>query len=573
MSFVVTARKYRPQRFDEVVGQEHITQTLKSAIHSGRVAHAYLLTGPRGVGKTTTARILAKSLNCLNPQDSSEPCNHCDMCLSITNSQLIDIIEIDAASNRGIDEIRTLRESVRYAPSKGKYKVYIIDEVHMLTKDSFNAFLKTLEEPPPHVVFIFATTDVHRVPLTILSRCQRYDFRRIQLDTIKELLSKIADTEGITIDDKTLTLIAKKADGGLRDAESFFDQVVAFCGKTVEYSTVIKLLNVIDDDMFFLISDSIANKSYKAAFEVSESLYQNGWNYTDFIDRLIEHFRNILVCIATGTTELIEVAQIYKDKYTGYQSVFSEADILRIVNYLGRVSQELKYSQNHKLRVELALAHVIGLERTQTISELLNSPAIAQAAQYSAKTAVPKKPVPAIPAVPPVPAASILTRSIEVTIPEKKIDIPTAKPVAPVPAKRQAAKNDTAPLTEAEADNIKERWNEFRTKLATEKQIQFGSFEQFFEFGSAHRNVITVECADHPALVAFEQLRKDFIEPKAMAFFGKKFTIKLVPKVVSEAQTETSTTPEAARTTAGNTTITDPYVKIIIEKLGGQKYR
>ncbi len=194
MDYVVTARKWRPRKFVEVVGQEHITTTLKNAIRDGRIAHAYLFAGPRGVGKTTTARILAKALNCLTPVDS-EPCNKCEICKLIQAGQLLDIIEIDGASNRGIDEVRTLRESVKYAPTRGKYKVYIIDEVHMLTKESFNAFLKTLEEPPAQTIFIFATTDVHKVPLTIISRCQRFDFRRIELDTIKSLLEKIAKSE------------------------------------------------------------------------------------------------------------------------------------------------------------------------------------------------------------------------------------------------------------------------------------------------------------------------------------------------------------------------------------------
>ena len=198
MAFLVTARKWRPQKFNDVVGQEHVTNTLKNAIKENRVAHAYLFTGPRGVGKTTTARILAKALNCENLKDA-EPCNECEMCKSISSTQSMDIIEIDGASNRGIDEIRTLRESVKYAPTRGKYKIYIIDEVHMLTKESFNAFLKTLEEPPAHTIFIFATTDVHKVPLTIISRCQRYDFRRIQLETIKTTLAKIAKEEKIKI--------------------------------------------------------------------------------------------------------------------------------------------------------------------------------------------------------------------------------------------------------------------------------------------------------------------------------------------------------------------------------------
>ncbi|TSA28171.1 MAG: DNA polymerase III subunit gamma/tau, partial [Ignavibacteriales bacterium] len=242
IKYIVTARKWRPQTFADVVGQEHITTTMKNAILSNRIAHAYLFAGPRGVGKTTTARILAKVLNCLNPKNG-EPCNECEMCKSFANSRSLDIIEIDGASNRRIEEIRTLRESVKYAPTKGNYKVYIIDEVHMLTTESFNALLKTLEEPPEHTVFIFATTDVHKVPLTIISRCQRFDFRRIEMSVIKKLLKEIADAEKIKIDDIALTLIAKKADGALRDAQSLFDQVISFSGMDVDSNVLSKMFN------------------------------------------------------------------------------------------------------------------------------------------------------------------------------------------------------------------------------------------------------------------------------------------------------------------------------------------
>ncbi|MFA6977819.1 MAG: DNA polymerase III subunit gamma/tau [Ignavibacteriaceae bacterium] len=370
MSFVVTARKYRPKLFDEVVGQEHITNTLKNGIKSGRIAHAFIFTGPRGVGKTTTARILAKALNCQNPKDA-EPCNECEMCKSIQSTQSMDIIEIDAASNRGIDDIRTLRDSVKYTPTKGKYKVYVIDEVHMLTKESFNALLKTLEEPPSHTIFIFATTDIHRVPITIISRCQRYDFRRIDVNTIKTLLSKIATDQKISIDDKTLTLIAKKSDGGLRDAESFFDQVVAFCGENVEYETVIKILNFIDDELYFQVSDAIKTKDYQTAFSVAEKIYQNGWSFTDFLEGLIEHFRNILTVQLSGTTSLIETAEVYKELYKSNRNLFTENDLIRIINSLTKTTSELRFAVNHKLKVEMALCFIIGLESTLTISQLV----------------------------------------------------------------------------------------------------------------------------------------------------------------------------------------------------------
>ncbi len=371
MSFIVTARKWRPQKFGDVVGQEHITTTLKNAIRSSRIAHAYLFTGPRGVGKTTTARILAKTLNCLNPRDA-EPCNECEMCRTIQTSQLMDIIEIDGASNRGIDEVRTLRDSVKYAPTRGKYKVYIIDEVHMLTRESFNAFLKTLEEPPSHTIFIFATTDAHKVPATIISRCQRFDFRRIQLESIKSLLKQIAESEKIEIDDKTLTIIAKKADGALRDAESIFDQVVSFCGNSIDPDTVAKMLNLINDEVYFKISDAVLEKNFKTVFDVTNIIYENGWDFVDFTDGLIEHFRNILAAVITEKTELIETADVFRARYLQYIDKFTHSDLLRLLNFLLKTYQELKFSQNHKLKVEISLSHLIGLEKSATISQIIS---------------------------------------------------------------------------------------------------------------------------------------------------------------------------------------------------------
>jgi DNA polymerase-3 subunit gamma/tau len=371
MNYIVTARKWRPQTFEDVVGQEHITTTLKNAILNNRVAHSYLFAGPRGVGKTTTARILAKVLNCTNSK-GGEPCNQCEMCLSFANSQSLDIIEIDGASNRRIEEIRTLRESVKYAPTRGNYKVYIIDEVHMLTTESFNALLKTLEEPPEHTVFIFATTDVHKVPLTIISRCQRFDFRRIEMNVMKKLLKEIADAEDITIDDLALTLIAKKADGALRDAQSLFDQVISFGGKNVDSLVLSKMLNLIDEDIYFTISDSILEKNFAAAFDISQKIYENGWNYIDFMNELIGHFRNIMTVVIRKNTDLIETAEIFKKRYLEYTHKFSEGDLLRIMTFLNKIQWELKSSSSQKLKIEISLCHLIGLEKSSTITEILS---------------------------------------------------------------------------------------------------------------------------------------------------------------------------------------------------------
>jgi DNA polymerase-3 subunit gamma/tau len=372
MDFVVTARKWRPQIFEEVVGQAHISKTIKNAIVNNRVAHAYLFAGPRGVGKTTTARILAKALNCKNNVDG-EPCNNCDNCNAFNSNQSLDIIEIDGASNRRIEEIRALREAVKYAPTTGSYKIFIIDEVHMLTTESFNALLKTLEEPPEHAIFIFATTDVHKVPLTIISRCQRFDFRRIELNAIKAQLSKIATSDKITIDDQALTFIAKKADGALRDAQSLFDQVISFGGKEIDASIVSSMLNLIDEDIYFNISDAILNKDFLEAFEISKTIYDNGWNYIDFMSGLTEHFRNILTVILKQDSTFVEASENVKKMYLEYIDTFSEPDLLKILTYLNKVESQLRASNNQKLLMEISLSHLIGLESTTTISQLIKN--------------------------------------------------------------------------------------------------------------------------------------------------------------------------------------------------------
>lgn len=368
--FLVTARKWRPQKFEDVIGQEHITQTLKNSIKSGKIAHAFIFSGPRGIGKTSTARILAKSLNCPNSKDYN-PCNQCEVCESITNGSNIDVIEIDGASNRRIDEIRTLRESVQYAPSTVKYKVYIIDEVHMLTTESFNALLKVLEEPPSHVIFIFATTDIHKVPPTILSRCQRYEFRRLTTDEIKNHLIKIAEYEGIEYDEDALRFIARRADGAMRDAQSLFDQIVVYSNGKVVLSEVKDILNIIDVDIYFRVSDAIKKREIEEAFRIVNEIYFNGWDLNTFINDLIEHFRNLLTVAVTGKTDLIDESEITKEKYKSSAKDFSIRDLLRILSFLSKTQFEIRQTTNQKMKLEIALAQLIDLPRTAEVDELI----------------------------------------------------------------------------------------------------------------------------------------------------------------------------------------------------------
>lgn len=371
MSYLVTARKWRPSRFSEVVGQEHVTATLLNSLRLGRVAHAYIFAGPRGVGKTTVARILAKAINCLNPQNY-EPCNECEMCVEISNGRSIDVLEIDGASNRGIDEVRDLRESVRYTPTKAKYKVYIIDEVHMLTKEAFNALLKTLEEPPPHILFIFATTEPHRVPSTILSRCQRFDFRRIEIQKIIERLKLIAQQDKIQIDDDSLFTIAKKANGSLRDAMSIFDQIVSFCGEKIKFDDVIKALNIIDQEIFFRVTDVVKEKNIKAGLEIVDEIVKLGYDFQDFLSGLSEHLRNLLVAITTKSAELIEATEYYKTRYINEAKNFNESDIIRMLKIVNDAEISIKWAPQPRLKLEMVITQLASLDSTIKIQELLS---------------------------------------------------------------------------------------------------------------------------------------------------------------------------------------------------------
>ncbi|MDP4199457.1 MAG: DNA polymerase III subunit gamma/tau [Bacteroidota bacterium] len=371
--FQVTARKWRPMRFEDVVGQEHVTRTLKNAIREGRLAHAFLFTGQRGCGKTTVARLLAKAINCPNAAANGyEPCNTCDNCLSITDGRSMDVAEIDGASNNGVDDVRGLRENVKYPPLQGAYKVIIIDEVHMLSSAAFNALLKTLEEPPKYLIFIFATTEVQKVLPTILSRTQRYDFRRIQIEEITGLLRKIALADGITIDDDALLMIAKKADGSARDAESIFDQAVAFCGMTVQTEHLRDALALIDLDFYFEVTTAIASREAKRAFELAADVISRGYDIEEFLGGLLEHFRNILTVSITKETKLLEVSRSHAERYLTLPKDFSEGDIVRLVRLAQQALEKLRVAQQPRIVLEVAMVEMMMLERAIEIAQLLD---------------------------------------------------------------------------------------------------------------------------------------------------------------------------------------------------------
>lgn len=360
-NFVVSARKYRPATFKTVVGQESITTTLKNAIKNNHLAQAFLFCGPRGVGKTTCARILAKTINCTSPTADTEACDKCESCLSFNSGASLNVYELDAASNNSVDDIRNLVDQVRFAPQLGQYKVYIIDEVHMLSTAAFNAFLKTLEEPPRHAIFILATTERHKIIPTILSRCQIFDFNRIQVEDIANHLAYIAKSEGVTAEPEALHIIGQKADGALRDACSMFDQIVSFAGNNITYKAVIDNLNILDYDYYFKAVDFILEENIPQSLLLFNEVLQNGFDGHNFISGLASHFRDLLVGKDASTIQLLEVSASIKEKYKIQSAKCSTAFLLKGLNIINRADQQYKSSKNPRLQVELMLMQLCSI--------------------------------------------------------------------------------------------------------------------------------------------------------------------------------------------------------------------
>ena len=371
MSYLVLARKWRPQLFEDVIGQRPITQTLQNAIAQKRVAHAFLFTGARGVGKTSTARILAKALNCeAGPQIN--PCNRCSSCQEISSGNSMDVIEIDGASNRGIDEIRELRENVRYTPAKSRYKIFIIDEIHMLTREAFNALLKTLEEPPPHIIFVFATTEPHKLPNTILSRCQRYDFKRIPLKDIVESLKKITEEEKVKISQRGLLSLARESDGSMRDAQSLLDQVISYAGQEIRDEDIVDVLGLVDRKILSDTVEAIANQDAGRCLEIVEQVYQYGYDVQHFCRELLQSLRNLLLIkVAQHPEPLIELAEEELETLKKQAEKFQLDSLNHLFNLLLKGEEEVAQSTLPRTMLEVTLIRMATLRPMLPIDDIL----------------------------------------------------------------------------------------------------------------------------------------------------------------------------------------------------------
>ena len=423
--FIVSARKYRPTSFETLIGQENIARTLKNSILKNQLAHAYLFCGPRGVGKTTSARIFAKTINCLNLSEEMDPCGVCESCKAFDESRSFSIHELDAASNNSVDDIRQLNEKVRIPPQIGKYSVYIIDEVHMLSQAAFNAFLKTLEEPPAHAIFILATTEKHKIIPTILSRCQTYDFNRISVEDIVKNLTIIAEREKITIDSEAMHIIARKADGAMRDALTLFDQSVAFCGETITYEQVITNLNVLDYEYYIRLTDLLTEGNHLEPLIIFDEILSRGFNALHFIGGLSTHLRDLLICKDPKSARLLELAPSLIERYKQQASRTSLEFLYNALNITTACEATYKASGNQRLHIEFALVRLSRINQPVAVA--------------------------AVPASSPAPvSAPVLTpveTPVQTSAPAPEAEQPVIEPARPVKEAEQPVKESAQPET------------------------------------------------------------------------------------------------------------------------------
>ena len=516
--YIVSARKYRPDSFGTLIGQDNIAQTLKNSILRGQLAHAYLFCGPRGVGKTTTARIFAKMINCSNPSEDMEPCGTCESCQSFAEGRSYCIHELDAASNNGVEDIKTLMDQVRIPPQVGRYSVYIIDEVHMLSQAAFNAFLKTLEEPPAHAIFILATTEKHKILPTILSRCQTYDFNRITIENIVRNLRMVASSESITIDDESLHVIAHKADGAMRDALTIFDQTVAFCGTDVKYQDVLRNLNVLDYEYSFSLVDAFLKGDYPTALLAFDEILTKGFNALHFIAALSSHLRDLIVSKSGGLEALLELPDSLKTRYKEQADRCTLPFLYEALNVTTTCESGYRASVNPRLHIEFALM------RLSFILTRMQAPAVQPAAPVQQPAPAPA-PAPA-PVQQPAPA-QVQPAPAPAPAPTESAPTPAPAPAQPQRRERAARPGAAAASAKSLVDVEPEVKNEVDTGAAPSEEFLKAKWPELAkEYVSKPRmasmlstTTLRIEGDDTKRTVIFmvdNEAQKDWVESKLL---------------------------------------------------------
>jgi DNA polymerase-3 subunit gamma/tau len=579
--YIVSARKYRPARFTEMVGQEQVATTLKNAIRTGHLAHSFLFCGPRGVGKTTAARILAKIINCENIGADFEACGQCNSCTSFQQNSSFNIHELDAASNNSVEDIRSLVEQVRFPPQSGKYKIYIIDEVHMLSQGAFNAFLKTLEEPPAYCKFILATTEKHKILPTILSRCQIFDFRRIGIETIVKHLKGICEVEKTDYEEDALHVIAQKSDGGMRDALSMFDRLANFGGGKLTYASVLENLNVLDYDYFFKVTDALLTENLSSALQLFDTVLKKGFEGDDFILGLCEHFRNLLLCKDKNTLMLLELSDTARQKYSEQASLASPDFLVNCLNLGNQCDVQYKASKNKRLTVELALIKMCYINALVNADDSGKKKLKFEAKRpdESVKPRVEKKevatekfekpaqvtpPKPELQGEPPQKTSTLQEPKVAVVKSKKLLRLDSLSEMDDAEVAKASGTEEeiyTGEIFELNSENINEVWLDYTNKIPeTKKGLRISCSTYTPEYNAG---VIDIKVQSEIHKVQLEE-----VQGGLLTFFEQRFGAKLQLNLIFNKEATTALKPYTPKEKFDRIVQKNPAIKKMQQDLG-----